>query len=205
MVVKMVIGKYRIGLRTLKTAIAVMCCIIFFHITHRGSPMVATLAAVFALREDMSTTMSFGKSRILGNTIGGISGILYYLCLLKLPNQSIGEIFLVPFFVLVTITISIRLKNEKGIIGGVATLLFLCFSIPKTSSFTYAIDRVIDTFIGTLFAILWNYLIKSPLEDKEETLEEKKEQLAIKKREVASLEEEIDSMEKNIPADTPLD
>ena len=201
----MVIGKYRIGLRTLKTSIAVMCCIIFFHLTHRGSPMVATLAAVFALREDMSTTMSFGKSRILGNTIGGIAGILYYICLLKLPNQSIGEIFLVPFFVLVTITVSTRLKNQKGIIGGVATLLFLCFSIPKTSSFTYAIDRVIDTFIGTLFAILWNYLIKSPVEDKEETLEEKKETLAKKKQDINILEQEIQALEKNIPPDNSLD
>lgn len=193
----MVIGKYHIGLRTMKTAIAVMCCIIFFHLTHRGSPMVATLAAVFALREDMSTTMSFGKSRILGNTIGGICGILYYICLQKLPNQSIGEIFLVPFFVLVTITVSTRLNNQKGIIGGVATLLFLCFSIPQTSSFTYAIDRVIDTFIGTLFAIFWNYLIKSPLEDKEETIEEKKETLAVKQREVQKLEEEIEQLEAN--------
>ncbi|MGX4686712.1 aromatic acid exporter family protein [Vagococcus sp. JNUCC 83] len=201
----MVIGKYRIGLRTLKTAIAVMCCIVFFHLTHRGSPMVATLAAVFALREDMSTTMSFGKSRILGNTIGGICGILYYICLLKLPNQSIGEIFLVPFFVLITITVSIRLNNQKGIIGAVATLLFLCFSIPKTSSFTYAIERVIDTFIGTFFAIVWNYLIKSPLEDKEETLEDKKEALEEKKQEVITLEKEIADLEKVVPPDTPYD
>lgn len=62
-------GKYHLGLRTVKTSLAVMCCILIFQLTDRGTPIVATLAAVFALREDLSTSIDFGKSCILGNTI----------------------------------------------------------------------------------------------------------------------------------------
>lgn len=193
----MTIGKYHVGLRTVKTALAVMCCIIFFDITHRGSPMVATLSAVFALREDLSSTMSFGKSRILGNIVGGASGMLYYLCLQQFPSEIFGQIILVPLFVAVVITISIRMDNDKGIIGGVATFLFICFSIPHIDSYLYAFNRVVDTLIGTCFAIFWNYIIKSPLEDKKESLDDKKDLLVQKENEITKLKEEIKQMEQN--------
>lgn len=65
------LGRFRIGMRTLKTAIAVMICILLFHFTDRGEPLIAALAAVFSLRQDLTTTVSFGKSRILGNSLGG--------------------------------------------------------------------------------------------------------------------------------------
>ena len=48
-----------------KTAIAVMLCILLFQFFHRGSPMIACLAAVFSLRQDLNTSLSFGKSRII--------------------------------------------------------------------------------------------------------------------------------------------
>lgn len=38
---------YRIGMRTIKTGIAVALCMIFFHYTNRGTPALAALAAVF--------------------------------------------------------------------------------------------------------------------------------------------------------------
>lgn len=191
------IGKTHIGLRTFKTAIAVMCCIILFHITHRGSPMVATLSAVFALREDLSSTMSFGKSRILGNTLGGVSGLLYYVILQYFTHENLAQIFLVPFFVILTIVVSTRMNNQNGIIGGVATLLFISFSIPDSNYFIYAINRVVDTFIGTFIAIFWNYIIKSPLEDKEESIEEKEQQIYDKEQEIKQLQEDINKIKKS--------
>ncbi|MGO3731677.1 MAG: FUSC family protein [Vagococcus sp.] len=199
----MYIGKYHIGLRTIKTSLAVMCCIIFFHVTDRGTPMVATLSAVFALREDLPTTLSFSKSRILGNVIGGINAILFYYCQQLMPNQSIGEIILIPLFVGFTITLGIRMDNKAGIIGSVATLLFISFSIPKNESFLYALNRVIDTFIGALFAVFWNYVIKSPLEDKEKTVEQTLEQIAIKQREIDILQQDIYKMQKKSSPTNP--
>lgn len=73
------LGRFRIGMRTMKTALAVMICILLFHFIDRGQPLIAALAAVFSLRQDLTTTVSFGKSRVLGNSIGGIAAILYFL------------------------------------------------------------------------------------------------------------------------------
>ncbi|MGY3766416.1 FUSC family protein [Vagococcus vulneris] len=190
-------GRFHFGLRTLKTSLAVMGCIIFFYLTNRGSPMVATLSAVFALREDLPSTVTFGKSRIIGNTIGGINAFFYYLLHQELSNKIVAETLLVPLFVALTIIISISLKNEAGIIGGVATLLFITFSIPKEESFLYAFHRVIDTFIGTFFAIGLNLLIKSPLEDRLETIREKKIKIINKRNEINKLEQEIKELQHN--------
>ena len=69
-------GRFRLGMRTIKSALAVFLCILFFHLTQRGIPMIAALSAVFSLRQDLTTTVSFGKSRIIGNTLGGTLAIL---------------------------------------------------------------------------------------------------------------------------------
>lgn len=190
------IGKYHLGWRTGKTSLAVMVCIIFFDLTNRGTPIVATLAAVFALREDMSTSVTFGKSRIIGNTLGGVNAFIYSILIEMVPNRSLGQIILVPLFVTLTIVISLRLNNEKGIIGSVATLLFICFSIPKNESFVYAFQRVIDTFIGTFIAFGVNYFLKSPTEHTEETIEDMEELIILKEQEILSLKEDIQQLQK---------
>ncbi len=71
-------GRFRLGMRTIKSALAVFLCILFFHVTDRGLPMIAALSAVFSLRQDLTTTVSFGRSRIIGNSIGGFLGIIYF-------------------------------------------------------------------------------------------------------------------------------
>lgn len=181
-------GKYHLGLRTFKTSLAVMCCILIFQFTDRGTPIVATLAAVFALREDLSSSIDFGTSRIIGNTIGGIGAFIYYACLQLVPNEELGQILFIPLFVAIIITYSIRINNKAGIIGGIATFLFIAFSIPKNESYFYAFNRVVDTFIGTFVAVFWNFTIKSPLETKEETLEER---IKNKESELQLLEDEL--------------
>ena len=57
----MKLGRFRLGMRTIKTAIAVMLCILLFHFLDRGQPLIAALSAVFSLRQDLTTTISFGK------------------------------------------------------------------------------------------------------------------------------------------------
>lgn len=190
-------GKYHLGLRTVKTSLAVMCCILFFQLTDRGTPIVATLAAVFALREDLSTSIDFGKSRILGNTIGGIGAFFYYACLQFAPNEDWGQILFIPLIVAILITFSIRIDNKAGIIGGIATFLFIAFSIPKSESYLYAFHRVIDTFIGTFIAVFWNFAIRSPLENKLSSIEDKEELIKEKEEEILRLQEEIEDLKEH--------
>lgn len=165
-------GRFRLGMRTIKSALAVFLCILFFHVTDRGLPMIAALSAVFSLRQDLTTTVSFGRSRIIGNSIGGFLGIIYFLVKNYFHNDFLVELFLLPVLVVIVIVVSDGINNNSGIISAIATLLLIALSVPQGESSLYAIQRVLDTFIGTFIAIGINFFLRPPETEKKEELVE---------------------------------
>ncbi|MFN6833807.1 aromatic acid exporter family protein [Enterococcus hirae] len=188
-------GRFRLGMRTIKSALAVFLCILFFHVTDRGLPMIAALSAVFSLRQDLTTTVSFGRSRIIGNSIGGFLGIIYFLVKNYFHNDFLVELFLLPVLVVIVIVVSDGINNNSGIISAIATLLLIALSVPQGESSLYAIQRVLDTFIGTFIAIGINFFLRPPETEKKEELAEdlvelqKKE--ALLRENLAEVEEQI--------------
>lgn len=188
-------GRFRLGMRTIKSALAVFLCILFFHVTDRGLPMIAALSAVFSLRQDLTTTVSFGRSRIIGNSIGGFLGIIYFLVKNYFHNDFLVELFLLPVLVVIVIVVSDGINNNSGIISAIATLLLIALSVPQGESSLYAIQRVLDTFIGTFIAIGINFFLRPPETEKKEELVEdlvelqKKE--ALLRESLAEVEEQI--------------
>ncbi|KAB5911782.1 hypothetical protein GA614_11370 [Bifidobacterium adolescentis] len=188
-------GRFRLGMRTIKSALAVFLCILFFHVTDRGLPMIAALSAVFSLRQDLTTTVSFGRSRIIGNSIGGFLGIIYFLVKNYFHSDFLVELFLLPILVVIVIVVSDGINNNSGIISAIATLLLITLSVPQGESSLYAIQRVLDTFIGTFIAIGINFFLRPPETEKKEELAEdlvelqKKE--ALLRENLAEVEEQI--------------
>ncbi|EOW1947977.1 aromatic acid exporter family protein [Enterococcus hirae] len=188
-------GRFRLGMRTIKSALAVFLCILFFHVTDRGLPIIAALSAVFSLRQDLTTTVSFGRSRIIGNSIGGFLGIIYFLVKNYFHNDFLVELFLLPVLVVIVIVVSDGINNNSGIISAIATLLLIALSVPQGESSLYAIQRVLDTFIGTFIAIGINFFLRPPETEKKEELVEdlvelqKKE--ALLRENLAEVEEQI--------------
>lgn len=194
-------GRFRLGMRTIKSALAVFLCILFFHVTDRGLPMIAALSAVFSLRQDLTTTVSFGRSRIIGNSIGGFLGIIYFLVKNYFHNDFLVELFLLPVLVVIVIVVSDGINNNSGIISAIATLLLIALSVPQGESSLYAIQRVLDTFIGTFIAIGINFFLRPPETEKKEELVEdlvelqKKE--ALLRENLAEVEEQIKKHKKS--------
>lgn len=192
----MEIGRFRLGLRTLKTALAVMLCIILFKVSDRGAPLIAALSAVFSLRQDLTTSLTFGKSRVLGNTLGGGLAIVYFLVKDLFSSDFLVELFLLPFLVIVVIVVSDGINNNSGIISAIATLLLISLSIPQGESFQFAFSRVIDTFIGTFIGIGLNFFFKpKPIEEEHEINEDLAE-LAKKEQELEELRKRIQDRAK---------
>ncbi|WP_122645154.1 FUSC family protein [Enterococcus mediterraneensis] len=187
----MYFGRFRIGMRTMKTALAVMLCILLFEILDRGVPLIAALSAVFSLRQDLTTTVSFGRSRILGNTIGGAAAIFYFFIKQYFRQDFLVELFILPILVAVVIIISDGINNNTGIVAAIATMLLIALSVPQGESFLYAVQRVIDTFIGTFIAISINFVIRPPEQEKEQQITEDLEELKKKKTELESMLSEI--------------
>lgn len=74
--------KFKIGMRTFKTGLAVFLVLLLFSFFDLEGLQIGVLTAVFSLREDFDRTVSFGFSRIIGNTIGGILALIFIFSML---------------------------------------------------------------------------------------------------------------------------
>lgn len=159
--VKKVFKNYKIGMRTIKTGIAVALCMLLFHYTNRGTPALAALAAVFSLRENWRTSFDFGKTRIFGNAVGALIATLLVLIQQFTGYSFVIELFGVAIGQMLVIIICDRLNYHEGIIGGTATYMITYFTIPAGATHLYALNRVFDTVIGSMIAILVNIVFSS--------------------------------------------
>ncbi|MGT2682830.1 FUSC family protein [Streptococcus porci] len=148
--------KFRLGLRTLKTGIAVFFVILLFQFLGWEGTNIAALTTVFSLREDFGKSLHFGSSRILGNTIGGFYAICFFILSQFFHGQAWVSLIFVPICTMLTIMTNVAMSNQAGIIGGVAALLIITLSAPVGGPIQYAIVRVFETFIGVFIAILVN-------------------------------------------------
>ncbi len=165
------IGRFRLGMRTIKSSLAVMICILIFHLFNRGEPLIACLSAVFSLRQDLTTTFSFGKSRVLGNSIGALIALGYLLLQQYFQNNFWIELLVLPLLVAFMIVFSDGINNNAGIISGIAAMLLIIFSVPPGESALFAFERVFDTFIGMLVAMLVNFVLRPPKPEVEKAIQ----------------------------------
>ena len=93
------------------------------------------------------------ENRALLETHWWLLALLYVLAQDYFPNQHLVELLLLPLLVIIVIVVSDGINNNAGIISATATLLMISLSIPQSDSFQYAMERVLDTFIGTFIAI----------------------------------------------------
>ena len=152
---------FHIGLRTLKTAVSAFICIVLFKVLHRGSPMLAVLSAVFSLRTDHKQTWKFGISRFYGNMSGGILAIILLQSYRYFTLPDYIDLLLVPLGIILLILFCNRF-NKTAVINSSATFLVIFYNIEAAVNVEYAIQRVLDTLIGAVIAMIVNRLLPSP-------------------------------------------
>ncbi|WP_159564986.1 FUSC family protein [Streptococcus halichoeri] len=146
----------KVGMRTLKTGISVFLVLLIFHLLGFQGLQIGALTAVFSLRETVDQTISFGTSRILGNSIGGSFAFIYYLLQMAFDHQFWVTLVAVPILTMLTIMFNVAFNNRSGIIGAVAALLIICLSLPTDDTFWSVFARIFETFCGVFIAILVN-------------------------------------------------
>lgn len=150
-------SKFRLGMRTFKTGIAVFIVLLVFGIFGWKGLQIGALTAVFSLREDFDKSLHFGSSRIIGNSIGGFYALLFFL----LSNLFQGEFWVtlvfVPIATMLTIMTNVAMNNKAGVIGGVSAMLIITLSVPTGETLLYVFARIFETFAGVFVAILVNY------------------------------------------------
>lgn len=148
--------KFKLGMRTVKSGLAIFIVILLFHLLGWHGIQIGTLTAVFSLREDFDKSVSFGLSRVIGNSIGGILALIFLIIHQFFHESFFVTLFLIPIFSMLVIMINVAISNKAGVIGSIAAFLIISTSIPVGDTTMYAIARIFETFCGVFIATLVN-------------------------------------------------
>lgn len=152
----------KIGMRNIKTSLSVFLCLLFFELINRDNSIFACIAAVICLQNTVLDSMEKGVARILGTIIGGVVGAL----VIFIVNTYFGDkilIFIIPLGIMLLIQICVSLNLKQSVV--ICCVVYLSIMITKNHQggyVLYTINRVIDTSIGIIFALLVNRYFKLP-------------------------------------------
>lgn len=147
--------KQLIGLRTLKTGLAIFLALLISNSSFISNPFYVAMGTVFALQSTVKNSFAVGRERLMGTLIGGFMGFLF-ACL---PWQNFP---LVAFAAILTIVFCNQTKNTKAISISITICLSILISIEDQHPLTYSFFRMTDTGIGLLIGILINYFVARP-------------------------------------------
>lgn len=150
--------EYKLGLRAIKTAIAVFLCLLLALIFKRTDNLFACIAAIICLQPTPHKTVNSGLERLVGTLVGGIVGYILLLMVYKLPYKEITTLSIAPFAILLVIYICnfICLPASVGISCIVVLSVLTWPDGNVNDSLMYVVNRVLDTSMGIVVAMFVN-------------------------------------------------
>lgn len=149
--------RFHIGMRIIKTSVAVLLSLVVQMLFKRDSSFYAAIAAVVCLQNNFNTTLKSGINRFTGTIIGAVIGFL----LLKIQPtinyyQEFLYIIIVPIALMLTMYICKIIKKTASI--GICCIVFLSIAVnferDLLSTELYVIYRILDTTVGIIIAYL---------------------------------------------------
>lgn len=144
----------KIGLRNMKTALAVSLCILLFQLLNRPYPFYACIAAVICMQRSVEHSFRVGRDRMLGTVLGGLVGLGIYL--LIGPSW-----YATGIGVIIVIALCNRFGKQASVSISCIVLIAILTNLKEVTAVAYAANRVLDTLIGIVMAIGINRLIPS--------------------------------------------
>ncbi len=148
--------KLAIGMRNIKTALAVLICLLISEAFRLEYPFYAVIATIIGMENSITNSYTVGKNRVLGTIVGAICGLIFALID---PYSAVFS----AIGIVVVIYICNLLKWNKSI--SIASIVFLAIMLnlrPGESPWFYSLNRVTDTLIGIGVAVAVNYLVFPP-------------------------------------------
>ncbi|MBM7644935.1 uncharacterized membrane protein YgaE (UPF0421/DUF939 family) [Scopulibacillus daqui] len=109
-------------------------------------PFLAPLTSILCLQPTIDQSIQFAFQRIVGTSIG----ILIIECFVQWLNVNFWTLFLV---ILISVGIAYLMNFNNIVIHQIALSVLLVFLLTRQSH-EYAIDRLRDTFIGAVTAVI---------------------------------------------------
>lgn len=148
-----------IGMRNIKTAIAAALCAFIYYFLDR-SPAFACIGAIFGMGSDLEQSKQHGGNRFFGTLIGGLLGIaLFWVYIQVHPDGEDSLLLVLLTFIGVVILIWLcQIFWVGGVQPGGVVLCIILFNTPVETYVSYALNRIFDTAVGVLMALVINSL-----------------------------------------------
>ncbi len=157
----------RVGMRTIKTAICVLICLVINHLFGQAISLNAAIAAIVCMQSTIENTFRTGANRLIGTAFGGAFGML-----LLFVTQSFSAEYLYLILMPLGIIASIYMCNAAHMPGSAVICAIVYISVlvsplfpaegDTTSPYLLAVYTIIDTAIGIVVAMLVNRFIMPP-------------------------------------------
>lgn len=144
-----------IGMRNIKTAIAILVCLIIANLLQLQYPFYAAIATVISMENSVTNSFAAGKYRMMGTFVGAGAGLAF-------ATIQPENIWLCALGTIVAIYICNLLKWNKSIPIAIIVFLAIMLNLQGDSPLHYSINRIIDTLIGVGVAVMVNYLVFPP-------------------------------------------
>lgn len=173
----------KIGLRNIKTGLAVLLCLVSYAFANfiteqiaasgigipdfvsalisRDTAIYACLAAVVVMGSSVSKSFRSGLSRIIGTVIGGIFGSIY-LHSGRYIDFDDWAFMLIPIGLIALIYLLTLIKEPDAVVIAAATYLIIVITIDTGAPLLYALNRVLSTSYGVIISLCVNNFIGKP-------------------------------------------
>lgn len=149
-----------VGLRVLKTVLAVIIASLFELYILNQNPFFACIGAVVAMERNIYLSLRAALIRNVGTILGGVIGILI--------GSFTKNIFIMALGLIPLIGLSNRIRKQESIVPGAIVYFAVFFLNNMEDCWKYGVTRILGTLTGTIIALLVNTLILPPKNENRE-------------------------------------
>jgi len=149
----------KIGMRIIKSALAVFICFVIYMIRGEGLPFYSAIAAIMCMQPGVSNTITASRNRIIGTFVGGIFGMMLLAFERKymVDTHEIYRFMLISIAIIPVIYTSVLVEYKQA--SHTSCIVFLSIVVNHAmdvNPYSFAISRVVDTLIGIFVALAIN-------------------------------------------------
>ena len=146
----------KIGMRMVKSAIAVFFCFAIYLIRGDGIPFYSAIAAVLCMQPDVSNSWKVAFNRIVGTLIGGFFGMLVMLFEQRFipPEFAPAKYLLISVMIIPLIYCSVLVKKPTA--SYITCVVFMSVTVSHgqdANAYLFALNRILDTLIGIFVSL----------------------------------------------------
>ncbi len=155
------------GMRTIKTALAIIVCLFLYYagaqfgIADQSDAFLACVAAIISMRDTVEKSTESGINRLAGTFLGAFLGLAYSLAELDSINTFLN-IFVIAVGIVVLIMLCTFFQFHDSVVISCVVFLVIVLQQADADPLEHCIRRFVDTGMGIFISVLINHFIHNP-------------------------------------------